>query len=138
MLHKVETKYLDGMAFESNVNGHKVIMDAFKEFGGEDRGASPKKLLLASLAGCTGMDVVSLLKKMRVEYSGYTMDVEANLTDEHPKIYDEMMIKYIFSGVKEEDHAKVEKAVNLSKDRYCGVSAMLSKAAEIKFEIVYK
>lgn len=138
MLHKVETKYLDGMAFESDVNGHKVMMDAFKEFGGEDRGSSPKKLLLASLAGCTGMDVVSLLRKMRVEYSGYTMEVEANLTDEHPKIYDTITIKYIFSGVKEEDYAKVEKAVSLSKERYCGVSAMLAKAADIKFEIMYK
>lgn len=138
MLHQVETKYTGGMSFTSKVDGHDLIMDAHSEFGGEDKGPSPKKLLLSSLAGCTGMDIVSLLRKMRVEYTDFTMDIEANLTDEHPKYYDKIVLKYFFSGVDEASYAKVEKAVNLSKDRYCGVSEMLGKAAEITTEIIYK
>ncbi len=91
-----------------------------------------------SLAGCTGMDVVSLLKKMRVTFEDLKISVDANLTDEHPKIYDAMHITYKFWGVKEADHTKVEKAVTLSKERYCGVSAMLEKASKLTFEIVYE
>ena len=138
MLNNVKTKYTGGMAFDSYVDGHTVTVDAVKEVGGEDKGPSPKKLLLTALAGCTGMDVVSLLRKMRVEHTAFVLDIDANLTDEHPKFYDEFTIKYIFTGVKEEDYAKVEKAVHLSEDRYCGVSAMFKKSSKVNIEIIYQ
>ena len=138
MIHNVNTKYAGGMSFESDIDGHKVTVDAAQGFGGEDKGPSPKKLLLSSLAGCTGMDVVSLLKKMRVEFNSFDLDIDANLTEEHPKIYDTITIKYIFSGVEEASYAKVEKAVKLSKERYCGVSAMLEESSKINIEVVYK
>ena len=80
------------------------------------------------------MDVVSLLKKMRVEFSDLSIKIEANLTDEHPKYYDKIHLIYSIKA-KEEDRAKVEKAVNYSQERYCGVSFMLAKAAELTYEI---
>ena len=138
MKKSVESNYTGGMSWSTNIDGHEYIMDAADEFVGDGKGASPKPFLLMSLAGCTGMDVVSLLKKMRVDFDDLKISVDANLTDEHPKIYDTMHITYKFWGVGEADYAKVQKAVNLSKERYCGVSAMLEKASELTFEVVYK
>jgi putative redox protein len=103
---------------------------------GDDSGPSPKQLVLAGLAGCTGMDVASLLKKMRVEYDSFEIYTEADLTEEHPKVFSEIRLVYRFKG-ENIDKAKVEKAVNLSKDRYCGVSAMLKKNSPIHFRIEY-
>ena len=124
------------MAFESQLGNHVVRMDTTPELG-DDSGASPKQLLLAGLAGCTGMDVASLLKKMRVPFENFEMDVEADLTEEHPIVFSEIRLKYIFWG-ENLDKAKVEKAVNLSKDRYCGVSAMLKKNSPIEYSIEYR
>ena len=124
------------MAFESQLGNHVVRMDTTPELG-DDSGASPKQLLLAGLAGCTGMDVVSLLKKMRVPFANFEMDIEADLTEEHPIVFSEIRLKYIFWG-ENLDKAKVEKAVNLSKDRYCGVSAMLKKNSPIEYSIEYR
>lgn len=122
------------MAFDAQVNSHSVIMDADAQFGGQDLGPRPKPLLLASLAGCTGMDVVALLKKMRINYESLVIDVTGYLTEEHPKYYHTIDILYKFKGT-DLPMDKLEKAVNLSQDRYCGVSAMLRKAAELKIEI---
>ena len=91
---------------------------------------------MSSLAGCTGMDVVSLLKKMRVSISGFEMDIEADLTKEHPKIYSEIRLVYRFYGTNFKKE-KVEKTVQLSQERYCGVSAMLKKNSSIKYSIEY-
>jgi len=124
----------NNMAFEATVNGHTIIMDADTSVGGQDQGPRPKILLLAGLGGCTGMDVVSILAKMKVVPEKFWMDISAELTEEHPKIYNQIKLIYYFKG----DNLpidKLEKAVNLSKERYCGVSAMLSKTAEILIEI---
>ncbi len=123
------------MAFDSQIDKHTVRIDTGGDLG-DDTGPSPKKLLLASLAGCTGMDVVSLLKKMRVDVDGFEMDIEADLTEEHPVVYSEIRLVYRFYGsnLKRE---KIEKAVNLSKDKYCGVSAMLKKNSPIHYSIEY-
>ena len=137
MKKTVESNFTGGMSWSTEIDGHEYIMDAAEEFGGSGKGASPKPFLLMSLAGCTGMDVVSLLKKMRVDFDDLKISVDANLTEEHPKIYDTMHITYKFWGVKDADRTKVEKAVKLSNERYCGVSAMLAKASELTFEIVY-
>lgn len=102
---------------------------------GSEDGVSPKKLLLVGLAGCTGIDLVSLLNKMRVKFDNLEIKVEANLTDEHPKIYNEITIHYIVSANKT-DQEKIEKAISLSLEKYCGVSAMLGKSAEIKYNLI--
>ncbi|MCB0505537.1 MAG: OsmC family protein [Cyclobacteriaceae bacterium] len=128
------TNYIGGMAFETQLGNHTLVVDADPQFGGEEKGPLPKPLLLNALTGCTGMDVVSLLKKMRVEFSDLSIKIEANLTDEHPKYYNKIHLIYSIRA-NEEDRAKVEKAVNYSQERYCGVSFMLAKAAELTYEI---
>lgn len=136
-VHKIETKHTEGMAFSTDMHGHEIIIDATEEHGGNNRGPRPKHLLLKSLAGCTGMDVVSLLRKMRVEFSNFSVDVTGELTEEHPKYYHLITLNYKVKLADSNDQAKFEKAVNLSQDRYCGVSAMLSKAAKIEHSITY-
>ncbi|MFO8055201.1 MAG: OsmC family protein [Bacteroidales bacterium] len=130
-----KTTWKEGMAFDAEVNGHKITIDAAEKAGGKNRGPRPKPLLLVALAGCTSMDVVSMLKKMRVDYDSFDVEVFAESTDEHPKHYKKITLKYIFKG-KHLSESKIHKAVNLSQERYCGVSHMLNKAAELTHEIV--
>ena len=131
---QVKVNWLEKMAFEAEINGHKLILDAAEEVGGENRGPRPKPLLLTALAGCTGMDVVSILKKMRVELDSFDVIVEGDLTEEHPKQFYKMNVIYEFTG-KDLPLEKLKKAVSLSEERYCGVSAMFKKAIEITTEI---
>ncbi|MCB2219275.1 MAG: OsmC family protein [Bacteroidetes bacterium] len=135
MKNIVSVNWMEDMAFEAKVNDHKIILDAVEAVGGKNRGPRPKPLALVSLGGCTGMDVVSILKKMRVEFDGLNIEVEAEMTEEHPKYYNKIKIIYKFKG-KDLPLEKLEKAVNLSQERYCGVTAMLSQAAEIDHEII--
>ncbi len=134
MEHKVNTHWDGKMQFTAKVNGHNVVMDAVSEVGGENSGPRPKELMLASIAGCTGMDVVSILKKMKVEVDDFNVEVSADLTDEHPKHYTRMHIIYAFTG-KDLPFDKLQKAVDLSQQKYCGVSFMYRKAMELSFEI---
>ena len=134
--YQVTTKHTQNMAFESTVDNHVVRMDTTAENGGEDSGPSPKKLLLGTLAVCSGMDVVALLKKMRVEFSDFNIQTNADLTEEHPKVFTTVEIVYVIK-VAEEDREKVEKAVHLSQERYCGISAMLKKNSPVEFRIEY-
>ncbi len=134
---KIDIDYKGKMTFDAHVQGHTIALDADAKVGGEDRGPRPKALLLVGLAGCTGMDVVSILKKMRVEFDDLNVAVEADSTDEHPKYYHQMKIIYTFTG-QDLPMDKLEKAVSLSQERYCGVSFMLGKASEIAHEIVVK
>ena len=136
MGYKVNTVWKEKMAFESQLGNHVVRMDTTPEMG-DDSGASPKQMLLAGLAGCTGMDVVSLLNKMRVPFTNFEMDIEADLTEEHPIVFSEIRLIYKFYGT-DLDTTKVEKAVKLSQDKYCGVSAMLKKNSPIEYSIEYK
>jgi len=130
----VSTKWLDGMAFECDINGHKVTIDAVPEVGGQDRGPRPKPLMLASLGGCTAMDVISILKKMRVDVKDLNVIVEGELTEEHPKHFYNMHVIYEVTG-KDLPLDKIKKAVTLSEDRYCGVSAVYKEVIEITSEI---
>ena len=123
------------MTFDAEVNGHIIPIDADAAVGGEDRGPRPKPLTLVSLGGCTGMDVVSILGKMRVNFDDLKVDVTGELTDEHPKYFKKIKITYSFVG-KDLPLDKIEKAVNLSQERYCGVTAMLDKVADISHEII--
>ena len=135
MKHTVDTAWQGNMKFDAVVSGHHIIMDALPVVGGNDEGARPKELMLASLAGCTGMDVVSILKKMRVELQYFNIRIEAEITEQHPKQYTAMHIIYEFKGESLELE-KLQKAVNLSQEQYCGVSAAYRKAMEITYEIV--
>ena len=134
MKTSISVSHLDKMAFESEINGHKIVLDADEKVGGEDRGPRPKPLMLLALGGCTGMDVVSILKKMRVEFTDLNIRVEANLTDEHPRHYDKAHLIYEFSGDKIHEE-KLKKAVSLSQERYCGVSFLYSKVIDLSYEI---
>ena len=134
MKHTVDTLWEGNMKFDAVVSGHHVIMDALPAVGGNDEGARPKELMLAALAGCTGMDVISILGKMRVEPTYFNVRVEAEMTEEHPKHYTSMHIIYEFKG-ENLDMEKLQKAIDLSQERYCGVSYMYRKAMEITNEI---
>jgi putative redox protein len=134
MKQEINLEWLENMAFKTQLNGHELILDASPEGGGEDRGPRPKILMMVALAGCTGMDVVSILRKMRVEVEGFNVRVEGELTEEHPKHYTSMKVIYEFKG-KDLPMEKLEKAVNLSEERYCGVNASYKKAMAITTEI---
>ena len=128
---------MDGMAFENTVDGHKIVVDADSQFGGKDRGPRPKPLLLSALAGCTGMDVISILGKMKQNPKYFNIRVEGDSGEDHPKTYEKIRIIYQFAKSDKLDDDKVRKAINLSQDTYCGVSAMLRKSSELSWEIEY-
>jgi putative redox protein len=133
----VSTKWLENMAFTSEINGHSICIDAKEEVGGQDRGPRPKTLMLAALGGCTSMDVVSMLNKMRVEFKSLNVIVEGELTEDHPKHFQKMHVIYEVEG----DNLpleKIKKAVSLSEEKYCGVSVVYRKAMEITSEIRIK
>ncbi|CAN5862728.1 OsmC family protein [soil metagenome] len=134
--HHISSAFTHGMSFKANINGHSLTTDTTVDGGGNNEGPSPKRLMLASLAGCTGIDVVSILNKMKAPFSDLSIDVNASLTDEHPKIYKEVKITYKIK-IGDADRAKMEKAVKLSEEKYCGVSAMFRAFAKVEHEIVY-
>jgi putative redox protein len=135
MNNKVDVTWAGNMSFEAEVNGFKIMMDADESVGGENKGPRPKPLTLASLGGCTAMDVISILKKMRIEPDYFNVAVVGELTEEHPKYYHKIHLTYIFRG-QGLDLDKLEKAAKLSQERYCGVNALLKNGAEITHSIV--
>lgn len=135
MSNKINVTWSGEMAFEAEVNDFKIKIDADEQVGGKNTGPRPKPLTLVSLGGCTGMDVISILAKMRVVPDYFNVEVTGQLTTEHPKYYDKIHIVYTFSG-NDLPMDKLEKAISLSQERYCGVSEMLRKAAAITHEII--
>ncbi|MCU4176987.1 OsmC family protein [Carboxylicivirga sp. N1Y90] len=134
MKSSVNLKWTGNMSFETELFGHKLVLDAGTDNGGEDKGPRPKILMLTALAGCTGMDVTSILKKMRVKIDDLQIIVEGDMTEEHPKYYKSMKVIYQFKG-ENLPMEKLEKAVSLSEERYCGVSALYKKAIPVTTEI---
>jgi putative redox protein len=134
MKQTLNTKWNGNMQFDALVGDHHVIMDASPEVGGTNEGPRPKALMMASLAGCTGMDVISILKKMRIEPKTFNINIEAEVTEEHPKHYSSMHLIYEFSGEGLEED-KLRKAIELSQERYCGVSVVYRKAMPVTYEI---
>lgn len=131
----VTTVWKENMVFESdNPRGHSVLMDTSPEHGGENKGLGPKAMMLSSLAGCSGLDVISLLKKMRAEVDDFKIVIHAELTDEHPKYYNKVLVEYHFYG-SDFKEAKINKAVKLSVDQYCGVMEMFRQFADVKTEV---
>lgn len=109
---------------------HWVTMDGAEEFGGSDAGIRAKELLMLALAGCSGSDVASILTKKKAPIEGFDMRITAEETEEHPKVYTRMHIEYLFYGkdIKPQD---VERAIELSMTKYCGVNAMFSKIMDV-------
>ncbi|WP_452225359.1 OsmC family protein [Lacinutrix chionoecetis] len=131
MSHKVITHWKGNLQFESdNPSGKTVLIDTAPENGGHNSGLSPKAMMLSALAGCSGLDVVSILDKMKVKISDFRMDTTGELTEEHPKYYHTVAVAYHFYG-KDLDEAKIKKAVDLSIDKYCGVMEMFRKFATV-------
>ena len=130
----INVSWAGDMAFEASIDDHSVLMDASEKVGGKNAGPRPKPLLMASLAGCTGMDVVSILKKMKMELSSFNMKIEGTLTEEHPKQYTAIHLIYEFTGANL-SLEKVKHAIELSQEKYCGVSATLKKAIPVTYEI---
>lgn len=133
----ITTKWLGGMAFESNnPSGLNLTIDAGPDDGGEGKGYRPKALMLSGLAGCSGLDVASLIKKMKLDVDEFTIETIANLTDEHPKYYDSVVIEYHFHG-SNLNEKKLQRAVDLSVEKYCGVMEMFRRFAELEIKTVF-
>ena len=128
-------KIVGNMAFEMDIAGHKVITDGAEDIGGQDLGPRPKALLLSALVGCSGIDIMMILKKMKEDVVEVNVDIEVDQTEEDPKVYKYIKLLYRFKG-NNLKLSNLEKAVKLSKDKYCGVAAMLEKAVPISYEII--
>jgi len=128
----VELKLQDpsGLAFDiSFASGHKITVDGGEEFGGQNLGPRPMQLLLASLASCTSMDVISILHKMRQPVEEYRIQVTAEQAEDHPKVFTNITIKHIVTGKVDEE--RLSRAIELSDTKYCPASAMLGAVAQI-------
>ena len=134
--NKISCEWQGKMAFEAELPGGKIMLDAGDAVGGEGKGVRPKPLSLVSLAGCTAMDVASLFTKMRAEPDDFKVFVNGELSDVHPKYYKTTHIEYHFWG-KDLKKKKLEKSINLSLERYCGVTEMFRKFSEVTFEVIY-
>ncbi len=137
MKSEVTTVWKGDMAFEADVAGHAVRMDADEAGGGHGSGARPKALLLASLSGCSGIDIVSILRKMREPCTWFAMRAEAETVEEHPKIYKYVKIVYQFRKSDNLNPENVRRACQLSQEKYCGVSAILRASAPLEWDIEY-
>jgi putative redox protein len=135
MKETIMTRWLSDLSFEADVDGHKIYMDSSVEHGGKNMGPRPKLMMMVALAGCTGMDVAAILKKMRVEFDELTVQVDGDVSEEHPKKFERMKVIFRIKG-KNISPGSVEKAVNLSRTKYCGVSANYLKAFPIEHEII--
>lgn len=136
MANSVIATHQKGNHFSVAVGNHTIHIDTAVESGGTGLGPGPKVFMLLSLAGCTGLDIVHILNKMRVTFSDFSISVEGSLTSEDPKVYDKVAIVYTIKMDKA-DGAKMEKAINLSKDKYCGVSKMFKAFSEMTFRVDY-
>lgn len=128
---KAYVKQINGISFVGKTDSnHWIAMDGPEDFGGSNAGIRPKELMLLALAGCTGSDVVSILQKKRIDVRSFEINITAEMSDDHPKVYTSMNIDYIFKGkgIKESD---VERAIELSQTKYCGVTKMYEKAMTI-------
>lgn len=133
----ITTKWKGNMAFESNnPSGLDLRIDVDAENGGDNSGFRPKALLLSGLAGCSGLDVASLMKKMKLDVDEFTIETIANLTDEHPKYYDHVRIEYHFHGGNLNEE-KLQKAVDLSVEKYCGVMEMFRRFATLDIKTIF-
>jgi putative redox protein len=133
----ISTKWLGNMTFESNnTSGKSLKIDIAKEDGGDSNGFRPKSLMLSGLAGCSGLDVAALIKKMKLDVADFHIETIADLTDEHPKYYDKVRVEYHFHGAQL-NVKKLQRAVDLSVEKYCGVMEMFRQFAEVDIKTFF-
>ena len=136
MQHEIETQWMGKMQFNALVNGHTIVMDAPARVGGEDLGTIPKPLVLTALSGCTGMDVVALLRKMGKELTYFNLKVSGEISKQVPIVYTSINIVYEMNG-KEEDLEAALDVVKQSQEKICGVSNMLKRIMPVSWQVVY-
>jgi putative redox protein len=126
-----QSKLTTGMRFEGEAgSGHHVTLDAAEQGGGRNEGFRPMELLLVGLAGCSGMDVISILRKQRQQVTDYEVRVTGVRAEEHPKVFVEIAVEHIITGHQIKPEA-VTRAIQLSEEVYCGAGAMLGKVAQL-------
>ena len=129
--HSAIVKQVQGITFTGKADSNNwVMMDGPEDFGGSNGATRPKELILLALGGCTSADVIAILNKKRVKLDDFYINISAESTDIHPKVYTKINLEYVFTGedLKEKD---IERAIELSQNTYCGVTAMLQKSIEI-------
>jgi putative redox protein len=136
MTHRVETLWMGKMQFNALVNGHTIVMDGPERVGGEDNGPIPKPLVLTALSGCTGMDVVSILRKAGKDVKNFNLKVTGEISKNVPIEYVSIHLVYEFEGEKDVKDAAL-KAVKDSQEKYCGVSNMLKKIMPVTWDVLY-
>ena len=137
MTNHITTQWKGNMAFETNnTSGLNFNIDAGPEDGGEGKGMRPKALMLSALAGCSGLDVAMMFRKMKLDVRDFRIETIAELTDEHPKYYDKVVVEYHFYG-KNLSEPKLQRAVDLSVEKYCGVMEMFRKFADVQIKSVF-
>ena len=127
---KTTTTWIKDHEFEANHDGNTINIDGEKK-----NGHGPKALLLSGLAGCSGIDVVDILKKMKISFTDFVIEAAAYQTDEHPKVFTEVNITYRMKTA-EENRERIQKAIELSLDKYCGVAAMLRKNSPVNYQLI--
>jgi len=127
----VRVKWIDGMRFvATDSTGHSIVMDASKQGGGEGSGFSPLQLLLAALGGCTGIDIVDIMRKQRQPLDDLEIIVSGERVKEPPRVYNKIHVEYRVKG-KDIKEKAVQRAIGLSEEKYCSVGAMLRAKAEV-------
>ncbi|WP_455638098.1 OsmC family protein [Parabacteroides sp.] len=135
MSAQIILKWKKDTTFETELNGHPITIDTSVENGGNDEGPRPKALMLVAMAGCTGMDVAPLFRKMRVRFESLSIEVTAEMSDGIPALYTSFHVTYHVTA-DPADSAKILKAVRLSQEKYCGVTLMMKKIAPVSWEII--
>src|SRR5690554_2283863 len=135
--HTIKTVWRENNIFDTEVDGHTITIDLPEEAGGNDAGPRPKKLLLISATGCSGLDVVEIVRKMRINIKSFNIWIDAELTEEHPKQYTSLKVVYEFEG-DNLPKEKLERACRMSFENYCGVMAMYRKAIPVTYEVVLR
>jgi len=136
MKHEIETQWMGKMQFNALVNGHTIIMDAPERVGGEDHGPIPKPFLLTALSGCTGMDVIALLRKQDIQLQDLNLVVSGEISKQPPIEYTAVNIVYEIKGKPEDEKAALD-VVLYSQDKVCGVSHMLKKIIPVTWQVTY-
>lgn len=136
MKHEVETQWMGKMQFNAAVNGHTIIMDAPERVGGEDHGPIPKPFVLTALSGCTGMDVIALLRKQGIHLQDLSLSVSGEISKHPPIEYISANIVYQIKGNPADEQAALD-AVMFSQDKICGVSHMLKKIMPVTWQVIY-
>jgi putative redox protein len=136
MTHEIETQWMGKMQFNALVNGHTVVMDAPERVGGEDNGPIPKPFVLSALSGCTGMDVIAILKRSSHQVQDFNMKVTGEISKQAPIEYIAIHIVYEFKGNEDSKQAALD-AVMASQEKYCGISHMLKKIIPVTWDVTY-